>query len=241
MLVSFDYSQQELRLLAALSKDPTLTDSFSKGEDIHASTASQLFDIPIDKVNKEQRRVGKTINFGVIYGMSAFGFADRLKVPKAQAQAFIDKYFEHYATVGAYYRKLVEEGRSRGYVETVLGRRRSTTDLSSPNFQVRSAAEREIMNFPLQGSASDIMKLGMIAAEKISKAFPAKLVLQIHDELIYEYEVKGSMQATLKSEEFRRFARDMRAALLSVLKLEVPLEVSCEVGHNWGELKEIKI
>jgi len=241
VLVSFDYSQQELRLLAALSGDPTLRESFKAGEDIHARTASEIFGVELSKVTKEQRRVGKTINFGVIYGMSAFGFADRLKVSKEQAQSFINKYFERYATVEGYYKKLVAEGKHRGFVETILGRRRTTVDLSSPNFRVRSAAEREIMNFPLQGSASDIMKLGMIAAEKVSKNYPAKLILQVHDELIYEYETNRSLKDTLKDKEFLKFAKETKASLLDVLSLEVPLEVSVEVGHNWGELSEISI
>ena len=165
LLVSFDYSQQELRLLAHLSHEKKLTEAFVNNIDIHAATAAQLFNVPVIKVTKEQRRVGKTVNFGVIYGISAFGLADRLKIPNDEAKVFIDTFFASYPRVKVYFEELKADARNKGYIESILGRRRSAGMLNSPNYQLRQAAEREIINFPLQGSAADIMKLAMIKCQ----------------------------------------------------------------------------
>jgi DNA polymerase-1 len=241
LFVSFDYSQQELRLLAELSNEENMLDTFRRGEDIHSSTAAEIFEIELDKVTKEQRNVAKTVNFGVIYGISAFGLSDRLKIDPKKAAGFIDKYFANYPKVREYYDKLIAEARSQNYVETLLGRRRTTYDLSSNIYQLRQATEREVMNFPLQGSAADLIKLAMLEIQPLLKDIPAKLILQVHDELIFEYKTPYDVADLIKDKEFVDFVRNIRQTMLNVIKLKVPLEVGVDVGHSWGKMSEIKL
>jgi DNA polymerase-1 len=232
ILISFDYSQQELRLLAHLSKEPKLMEAFVNNIDIHAATASQLFNMPVVKVTKEQRRIGKTVNFGVIYGISAFGLGDRLKIPTEEAQSFIDTFFAGYPRVKVYFEQLKAEARNNGYVESLLGRRRSANMLNSPNYQLRQAAEREIINFPLQGSAADIMKIAMVKCnELVDKRYAdfAKMVLQVHDELIFEVE-DG------KEELLTEFQNEIKYLMIKAVKLTVPVVVDSKSGLNWSEL-----
>lgn len=241
VFVAFDYSQQELRLLAELSGEETMQEAFATGEDIHARTAAEIFDLDIDKVTKDQRRVGKTVNFGIIYGMSAFGFADRLKVSQAEALQFIEKYFNRYDKVQAYFDSLIEQAKDEGFVETIMGRKRSTAGLRSPNFQMRKATEREVMNFPLQGSAADIIKMAMNNVADVMDQYPAKLVLQVHDELIFEYETSSNIADLTKDMSFVNFANDVQSKMLEVIKLKVPLEVGLDVGNKWGGLSPLDI
>ena len=232
VLLAFDYSQQELRILAEVSGEERLVEAFNSGKDIHAATASDLFDIPIEKVNKSQRRVGKTINFGIVYGISPFGLADRLKIDNKKAAGFIDKYFARYPKVRKYFDNLLASAQSAGYVYTILGRKKSTAMLSAGNYMVREAAKREVMNFPLQGSAADFMKLGMIQVANFIKDYPAKIILQIHDEILIEY---NRDQDHNKLDEF---VKRVINSMMGVAELSVPLEVDAEIGENWLKMSE---
>lgn len=231
--VSFDYAQQELRLLAHFSNEEKLINYFVTGHDIHAATAAQLFGVDIHEVTKQQRRIGKTVNFGIVYGISAFGLADGLKIGTHEAQGFIDTFFQSYPKVKLYFDNLKNDARNYGYVETLFGRRRDANAINNSNFQARASAEREIMNFPLQGSAADIIKLAMNKAqEAIDNKYAgfAKMVLQVHDELIFE--ILDDDQA--KTEEFMN---DMQQLMSSVVTLNVPVLVSSAIGDDWGQLK----
>lgn len=224
--VSADYAQFELRLAAALSGDQQLIDDFNSGLDIHTKTASDAFNIPMELVTKNQRRAAKVINFGVLYGMSAKGLADAADMSFREAKAFIENYFELRAPIREYLDKTLEQGRTRGYVETYYGRRRPTPDLAAPNFLVRSAAERAAANMPIQGTEADLMKRAMI---EVDKALPdgAKLILQIHDSLIIECD----------DNQVDKISTILREKMEQVEpKLQVKLAVDVTVGKNWGEL-----
>ncbi|MDO4505263.1 MAG: DNA polymerase I [bacterium] len=224
--VSADYAQFELRLAAALSGDQQLIDDFNSGLDIHTKTASDAFNIPMEFVTKNQRRAAKVINFGVLYGMSAKGLADAADMSFKEAKAFIENYFELRAPIREYLDKTLEQGRTRGYVETYYGRRRPTPDLAAPNFLVRSAAERAAANMPIQGTEADLMKRAMI---EVDKALPdgAKLILQIHDSLIIECD----------DNQVDKISAILREKMEQVEpKLQVKLAVDVTVGKNWGEL-----
>lgn len=224
--VSADYAQFELRLAAALSGDQQLIDDFNSGLDIHTKTASDAFNIPMELVTKNQRRAAKVINFGVLYGMSAKGLADAADMSFKEAKAFIENYFELRAPIREYLDKTLEQGRTRGYVETYYGRRRPTPDLAAPNFLVRSAAERAAANMPIQGTEADLMKRAMI---EVDKALPdgAKLILQIHDSLIIECD----------DNQVDKISTILREKMEQVEpKLQVKLTVDITVGKNWGEL-----
>ena len=224
--VSADYAQFELRLAAALSGDQQLIDDFNSGLDIHTKTASDAFNIPMELVTKNQRRAAKVINFGVLYGMSAKGLADAADMSFKEAKAFIENYFELRAPIREYLDKTLEQGRTRGYVETYYGRRRPTPDLAAPNFLVRSAAERAAANMPIQGTEADLMKRAMI---EVDKALPdgAKLILQIHDSLIIECD----------DNQVDKISTILREKMEQVEpKLQVKLVVDVTVGKNWGEL-----
>ena len=224
--VSADYAQFELRLAAALSGDQQLIDDFNSGLDIHTKTASDAFNIPMELVTKNQRRAAKVINFGVLYGMSAKGLADAADMSFKEAKAFIENYFELRAPIREYLDKTLEQGRTRGYVETYYGRRRPTPDLAAPNFLVRSAAERAAANMPIQGTEADLMKRAMI---EVDKALPdgAKLILQIHDSLIIECD----------DNQVDKISTILREKMEQVEpKLQVKLAVDVTVGKNWGEL-----
>lgn len=231
--ITFDYSQQELRLLAHFSNEEKLIEYFVDGHDIHAATAAQLFKVDIAKVTKQQRRIGKTVNFGIVYGISAYGLADGLKIPTHEAQAYIETFFSSYPKVKTYFDNIKTDARNYGYVETLFGRRRDASGLNNANFQVRSGAEREIMNFPLQGSAADIIKLAMIKAQDLIAAEYsdfAKMVLQIHDELVFEVSLNDKQRT-------KEFIEMMHQLMSSVVTLNVPVQVSYQQGKDWGELK----
>ncbi len=241
LFVSFDYSQQELRLLAELSGEENMSEAFRSGQDIHARTAAEIFEVELDKVTKEQRSIAKTVNFGVIYGISAFGLSDRLKIDPKKAAGFIDKYFAQYPRVREYYDRLIAEAKQNNYVETIMGRRRMTYDLSSHIYQLRQGTEREVMNFPLQGSAADLIKLAMLEIQPQLQDYPVKMILQVHDELIFEYKTPYDADKLVEDKEFVAFVRKIRQTMLNVIKLEVPLEVGVDVGHSWGKMTEIKV
>ncbi len=227
VLVSADYSQIELRLLAHMSGDEQLIEAFNKDEDIHAITASQILGIPVSKVTPSQRRDAKAVNFGIIYGISGFGLAENLSIPQYMAKEFIANYFTMHPKVRAFMDKNVEDARERGYSLTMLGRRRNLSDLKASNYMVRSAAERMAMNTPLQGSAADIIKIAMINVEKRLENMKSKMILQIHDELIID-------AAKDEEEEVKKI---LSYEMEHAVELSVPLVAEATSATNWGELK----
>lgn len=226
VLVSADYSQIELRIIAELSKDPVMLESFNRGEDIHKSTAAKVFKVALDEVTREQRSHAKTVNFGIIYGVSSFGLSQQTGLSRSESKQLIDAYYETYPVLKQYIESQIEFARQNGYVETILGRRRYLKDINSRNAVVRGHAERNAVNAPIQGSAADIIKIAMIRLHDIlQKDFQAKMLLQVHDELIFD--VPTTELETLKP--------IIKSTMESAVNLNVPLEVEIGVGHNWLE------
>ena len=226
-LLAADYSQIELRIIAALSKEETMIQAFKNGEDIHASTASKVFDVPISEVTRAQRSHAKTVNFGIIYGVSAFGLSNQTDLSRGEAKDLIDTYYETYPKLKAYMSNQVDFARDHGYVQTVLGRRRYLKDIDSRNAMVRSGAERNAVNAPIQGSAADIIKIAMINIyNKLTLGnYKTKMLLQVHDELVFDvYKPElETMKALIKTEMEQAFTMD------------VPLDVELDIGDNWLE------
>lgn len=225
LLLSADYSQIELRIIAALAKDPNMIDSFKRGEDIHKATASKVFHVPLDEVTKEQRSAAKAVNFGIIYGQSAFGLSQNLGISRTEAKETIDAYFAQFSTIKTYMEKAVSDAKARGYVETIMKRRRYLPDINSANAVVRGFAERNAINAPIQGSAADIIKLAMIAIDKaLSNAnIQSKMILQVHDELIFD----------VHKEEQEILKKIVKEAMENAVSLVVPMQVEMELAHNW--------
>lgn len=226
-ILSADYSQIELRIMAHLSGDEHLIESFRSGLDVHAATAAKIFGIPIEEVTSDQRRIAKTANFGIMYGISAFGLAQRLKIARGEAKKVIDDYFASFPAISTFIGKTLENARRDGYVTTIFGRRRYVPDLTSRNGTVRALAERNAVNAPIQGSSADIIKLAMIAIDRRMRAEGLKslMVLQIHDELLFE----------VPEEEMDRMRRIVVEEMEGVASLAVPLTVECNYGENWLE------
>lgn len=226
-IVSADYSQIELRIMAQLSGDENLLDAFRKGEDVHSATAARIFNTPIEEVSKEQRRRAKVANFGIIYGISAFGLAQRLNIPRKESKEFIEEYFRHYPKVKEYMDNVILKAKEQGYVETIFGRKRYLPDINSRNPTVRGLAERNAINAPIQGSAADIIKLAMINVYKRFKTdnIKSKMVLQVHDELVFD---------VLASEE-DKLMEIVKFEMEHVTKFSIPLIVECSRGNNWLE------
>ena len=227
VLLAADYSQIELRIIAALSKEETMIKAFKDGEDIHASTAAKVFNVPLEEVTREQRGNAKTVNFGIIYGVSAFGLSNQTDLSRSEAKELIETYYETYPKLRSYMSEQVEFARENGYVQTVLGRRRYLNAINGSNAIVRGAAERNAVNAPIQGSAADIIKIAMINIHrKLSEGnYKSKMLLQVHDELvfdIYKPELE-ELKVLIKTE--------MEGAYI----LEVPLDVELGVGENWLE------
>ena len=226
-LVSADYSQIELRIMAHLSEDAGLLDAFSKGEDVHRATASEIFGTPREEVTSEQRRYAKVINFGLIYGMSAFGLAQNLDIEREAARLYIERYFNRYPGVARYMDSIKVQARQQGYVETVFGRRLWLAEIRSPNGPRRAGAERAAINAPMQGTAADLIKLAMIKLQSAlrEQGLASRMLLQVHDELVLEAPDSelASLQALLPQ------------VMTSVASLKVPLEVSVGYGPNWDE------
>ncbi len=225
VLVDADYSQIELRLLAHIAGDETMIEGFRSGVDIHTATAAQVFGVPVEMVTKQMRSSAKAVNFGIVYGMSAFSLAEDLHVTRAEAKAYMDKYFATYSGVRAYQKRVVEQAKADGYASTLLGRRRWLPELKSTNFNLRSFGERVAMNMPIQGTAADIIKLAMIRVQNRLKAegLTGRLVLQVHDELIVECpEAEAEQVARLVEEEMEQ-----------VVSLRVPLVAEAHVGRSW--------
>ncbi|HWR78555.1 MAG TPA: DNA polymerase I [Thiobacillus sp.] len=225
VLVSADYSQIELRIMAHLSDDPGLLHAFAHDLDIHTATAAEVFGVPLDEVSNDQRRMAKVINFGLIYGMSAFGLASQLNLERAAAQAYIDRYFARYPGVADYMQRTREAARSQGYVETVFGRRLYLPEINAKNGQRRQGAERAAINAPMQGTAADLIKLAMIAVQGWidDEKLASRLLLQVHDELILE----------VPERELDRVRAELPAHMCNVAALKVPLRVGVGSGSNW--------
>ncbi len=228
-LVDADYSQVELRILAHFTKDPNLIKAFKEGIDIHTMTASQVFDLPVEKVTSLERSRAKEVNFGIVYGMSDFGLSENLGIPRKTAKLYIDSYFEKYPNVKGFMDGTIELCRDQGYVTTILGRKRYMPDINASNFQLRSFAERTAMNTPIQGSAADLIKLAMILVYKEikEKGLKSRLILQVHDELIVD-----TVPTELPVVE-ELLKRNMENAL----NLEVPLLVEAHSGASWYDTK----
>ena len=226
-LLAADYSQIELRVIAALSKEETMIEAFKHGEDIHASTASKVFNVPLKEVTREQRSNAKTVNFGIIYGVSAFGLSNQTDLSRSEAKELIDTYYATYPKLRNFISEQIDFARDNGYVQTVLGRRRYLKDINSRNAVVRGAAERNAVNAPIQGSAADIIKIAMINIyEKLQEGkYKTKMLLQVHDELVFD----------VYKPELETIKTLVKTEMENAYKLEVPLDVDLDIGDNWLE------
>ena len=229
LLLAADYSQIDLRALAHLSQDPILLAAFAHDEDIHATTASQVFGVPLSEVTPQMRRFAKTVNFGVIYGMSEYGLEQATEFSRQEAAEFIKAYFEKYSGVKDYLTATKRDAAEKGYVQTILGRRRYIPEINSSNGQVRMAAERMAINMPVQGTSADIIKMAMIELQREmdEKGLEAKMILQVHDELLFE----------LPQEEVEELSQLVLRIMPEALKLSVPLKIDVKTGRNWDEME----
>lgn len=230
LILAADYSQIELRIAAALSGDPTMIETFKKGEDVHTRTAAEVFNVPFDRVSKDMRRTAKILNFGVLYGMGAASFAKAALIDRDRAGDFIDEYRADFAGLTKFLEELKEKAYAAGYAETIWGRRRPLPELASANPGIRAAGERMAINMPIQGTAADVIKAAMVKIdEKISGQRDVFLILQIHDELLFE----------VKKGQEEEWGREIKKIMEGVIDLVVPLEVNLEAGPSWGELKSV--
>ena len=227
LFLSADYSQIELRLMAHFSQDPHMMEAFRNGQDVHAATAAKIFGVPLEQVSKDQRRRAKTANFGIIYGISAFGLSQQLDCPRAEAKQLIDDYFAAFPKVIDFIEKQKEFARSHGYVETLFGRKRYLPDILSQNSVVRSFAERNAVNAPIQGTAADIIKMAMVSIHRRLKAegLKAQMIMQVHDELNFN----------VPEAEVERVKEIVVSEMQNAVHLSVPIIAECGVGKNWLE------
>ncbi|MGH2685536.1 MAG: DNA polymerase, partial [Actinomycetota bacterium] len=224
-LVVADYSQIELRVLAHLTGDRALAEAFASETDIHAATAAKAFRLPLEQVDPELRRRAKMVNYGLAYGMSAFGLAQRLGIPPDEAQEFIDAYFEGFPAIREFLDKQVARASADGFTATILGRRRYLPELQSPNPRVRDMGRRMALNAPIQGSAADVMKLAMIRVDGAIESLPATMVLTVHDELVFE----------IPPDAVAEVSEVVRKEMESAYGLSVPLKVDIGTGENWAD------
>ena len=227
VLMAADYSQVELRIIASFAKDETMIEAFRQGQDIHATTASKMFQVPLDEVTSEMRRKAKTANFGIIYGVSSFGLAQRLSIPRGEASDIIRAYFEQFPSIRAYMDRVIRQAREQHYVETVLGRKRYLRDINSRNPTVRGYSERNAINAPIQGTAADMIKIAMVRVHNWMQQenLKSKMILQVHDELVFD----------AHRDEVARLQEKVSELMKDALPLEVPMEVETGVGENWLE------
>ncbi|WP_304517843.1 DNA polymerase I [Cecembia rubra] len=227
VLFAADYSQIELRIMAAFSKDESMIDAFKNGRDIHAATAAKIFQVPLEEVTSDMRRKAKTANFGIIYGISAFGLSQRLNIPRTEAKEIIDAYFKEFPAVKAYMDDCIEKARKNEYVETLLGRRRYLRDINSRNMTMRGFAERNAINAPIQGSAADMIKVAMIHVHHWMKKenLKSRMILQVHDELVFD----------AHKDEVELLEKEIPVLMAKAVKLEVPIVVETGTGENWLE------
>ena len=225
-IVAADYSQIELRIMAHLSGDQGLINAFSQGKDIHRSTAAEIFGVSLDEVTSEQRRNAKAINFGLIYGMSAFGLSRQLGISRPDAQKYMDLYFQRYPGVQQFMTDIREKAKSQGYVETLFGRRLYLPDINSSNAMRRKGAERVAINAPMQGTAADIIKRAMIKLDEVIRHDPdIEMIMQVHDELVFE----------VRSEKVEFFREQIKQHMEAAAELVVPLIVEVGIGQNWDK------
>ena len=227
VIVSADYSQIELRIMAHLSCDAHLIEAFQKGQDVHAMTAAKIFGIELSDVTPDQRRIAKTANFGIMYGISSFGLSQRLKIGRGEAKKIIEDYFANFPAISSYIENTLTAARENGYVETIFGRKRYLPDINSKNGTVRALAERNAVNAPIQGTSADIIKLAMINTDRRirQEGLQSRMILQIHDELVFD---------TIP-EEVERLETIVKEEMENVIDLSIPLTVECNHGHNWLE------
>ena len=228
-LLSADYSQIELRVLAHLSQDPALLEAFQRNEDIHSATASLMYQVPLDSVNSDMRRIAKVLNFGVIYGLSSYGISQQTEFSPDEGQKFIENYFASYPEIRLYLDTVKEQARELGYVTTILGRRRIIPDIHASNYNIRQAAERAAVNMPIQGTAADIMKLAMIRVHRRmeEEALKSRMLLQVHDELVFE----------VPMEEVETLQELIYQEMPAAMDLSVPLNVDVKKAYTWGDLE----
>jgi DNA polymerase-1 len=232
-LIAADYSQIELRIVASLAQDKLMMEAFLRGEDIHAKTASEIFHVSLDKVTSSQRRIAKAVNFGIVYGQTAYGLSEAIKIPPAEAAKYIKDYFESYSGIKKYINETIKSAREDGYVETLFGMKRFFPEIKSGNYYQVESAERMAINTPIQGTASEILKLAMIELDKklseIGKRTKktARMLLTVHDELVIE--------AT--AEIAKEVAEVMRETMEKIITISVPIEVSIGIGDTWDEAK----
>lgn len=226
-LLAADYSQIELRIIAALSGDEAMLEAFHSGTDIHSTTASKVYGVDLNDVTREMRSNAKTVNFGIIYGISAFGLSQRINISRKEAKSIIDSYFEKFPKIKSYMDESIQKARENGYVETILGRRRYLKDINSANAVVRGFAERNAINAPIQGSAADMIKVAMIKVQEFlnREQFRSKMLLQVHDELVFDAHV----------DEVDQITPEIKRLMAEAIKIDVPLEVEANTGANWLE------
>jgi DNA polymerase-1 len=226
-ILSADYSQIELRVMAHISQDEGFLAAFNAGEDIHSSTAAKIFNVPQSDVTKDMRRKAKEVNFGIMYGLGPFGLASRLEIPQSEAKEIIAKYFERFPNVKKYIAETIEFAREHGYVETLSGRRRFLPEIHSRNKNISQNAERQAINMPIQGTSADMIKCAMIDIYRAlqEQQLKSKMLLQVHDELVFEvYEQEEAQMRTLVEDKMKH-----------ALPMNVPIEVEIGVGKNWLE------
>ena len=225
LLLAADYSQIELRIIASLAQDEHMIAAFESHQDIHAATAAKIYKIPIEEVTKEQRRNAKSVNFGIVYGISAFGLSEQLGIPRKEAAALIEEYFSQYPSIKRYIDASVATARQQGYAQTLLGRRRYLPDINSRNPSARAFAERNAVNMPIQGTSADMIKIAMIRIHKafVANNFRSRMLLQVHDELVFDCYRPEEQQVRAIVEE----------AMRTALPLSIPVEVSIDAGQNW--------
>ena len=228
LILAADYSQIELRIIASLAQDKHMLEAFNSHYDIHAATAARIFGLPIEQVSKEQRRNAKSVNFGIVYGISAFGLSEQLSIPRKEAAALIDEYFAQYPDIQNYISRSIAEARERGYAQTILGRRRYLPDINSRNAAARSFAERNAVNMPIQGSSADMIKIAMIAIHRRLQQnhLRSRMLIQVHDELVFDlYRPEEQQVRTIVEEEMKN------ALPLTGLSIDVGIDI----GVNWLE------
>ncbi len=231
VLLGADYSQIELRILAHLSNDPNLKKAFKGSIDIHAATASKIFKIPVEKITKEQRTVGKTMNFATLYGQGPRALSRQLNIDYSLAKQYIDEYFEQFPKVRAWMSSVLEQGYKEGYVETVWGRKRYIPELQAQNRILKAFGERAAINHPIQGTSADMIKKARVEIAKELKGKECEMILQVHDELLFECNPKN----------VKEIARMVKEKMENSLKLDVPVTVDLKVGPNWGEMKVLEV
>jgi len=226
-ILAADYSQIELRIIAALSGDEGMIEAFKNGIDIHAVTASKVFDVPLEEVDRDMRSKAKTVNFGIIYGISAFGLSQRINIPRKEAKVIIDNYFEKYPGIKTYMDSSIGFAKEHGYVETIMKRRRYLKDINGKNAIMRGFAERNAINAPIQGSAADVIKVAMInlQQELLKQKFRSKLLLQVHDELVFD----------VHKDEVEKIKSLIKDKMENAVELVVPLIVEMDIASNWLE------